>query len=465
MKPSKVYIKIFISFVIVLIITEIAIFGFVVLFAGRQYRDYYEKYTETRFMMAKEMIEFHAQKTTLTTNQDIKSFGDYVYHLGLAFKTKIWITSEDGRVILKSFEKEIPHKFIRRHLDELKDKKEFGSYFKYRDHFVIYRNSSIDLGDNKNTTFHMLFGNRPELRHKAGFAIGLFSIGLIVALLTFPISRLISKPIKTLIKSTKRLEQGDLSHRTSVKSKDEIGELASAFNIMAEKLENMVQGGKELTAQVSHELRSPLARIQIAVEILKDRLKKTGEEDLSNHLKGIQVDVDELDGLIGRILELSKLDLQQEVPYSEVFSPVRQIEDVVDKFESTLENKKIECQRDFLSKAKIIGNREAFSTAITNLVDNAVKFTPVNGVISLKSEERDSRLVLCLANSCSHVSEMELSRIFEPFYRIDPFSDNGGGLGLAIAKKIIEKHQGTIKAKNSQGGLEFIVELPVVKLE
>jgi len=415
--------------------------------------------------MAKEMIEFHVKKTPLTNTQAINLFEDYVRHLGHAFKTRIWITVEDNRILTKSFDDEVSQKITRYHLEKSEQKKDSYDFLRHREHSTLYRRSSIDLGNNTKGTFHMLFGDRPIFRHKEGFAIGLFGIGVIVALLTFPISRLISKPIKSLIESTKKLEQGDLSHRTSVKSRDEIGELASAFNVMAEKLEKMVKGGKELTAQVSHELRSPLARIQIAVEILKDHIKEEGNKDLSDYLKEIQVDVDELDKLIGRILELSKLDLQQEVPYSEVFSPVRQLEDVVSRFESTLKSKKIECHRDFSSKAKIIGNRETFNTVLNNLVDNSVKYTPVNGKISLKSKERDNRLLLYLDNSCLHVSEMELSKIFEPFYRVDPISDNGGGLGLAIAKKIIEKHRGTIRASNSEAGIEFVVDLPIVNLD
>ena len=466
MRPSKVYIKIFISFLIVLIITEIAIFGFFILFAGRKYRDYFDESNAAKFKMAMEMVEYHSPKNENVSELEQAEFQEYIHHIGLAFKTIIWITGQDGEVLYKSFERRIPEERVKKFLDR-RDKyhEENGRLFSNRDHFVRYRSAKITLPNHNHAEFHMLFGDKPPFRHGDGFALGLFGIGVIVALLTFPISRLISKPIKSLIQSATRLSQGDLSHRSSVKSQDEIGELAKAFNTMAEKIESMVKGGKELTAQVSHELRSPLARIQIAVEILKDRLSDSDDEDLGAHLKEIQVDVEELDLLIGRILELSKLDLQQETTYTEVFSPGKLMDEFLSKFDSTIEGKKIQHVWQIESDAKIIGNREAFKTAICNLLDNAVRYTPVSGKMRVIVKDDEASLKLSFINSCDQLSDVELDKLFEPFFRLDPANSNGSGLGLAITKKVIEKHKGKITAKNSKAGLEFELDLPTVKVD
>jgi two-component system sensor histidine kinase CpxA len=287
---------------------------------------------------------------------------------------------------------------------------------------------------------------------------------MIVALMTFPIARRISNPIKNLTESTKKLEQGNLSHRSSVNRKDEIGELAKAFNKMAGKLERMVKSGKEMTAQVSHELRSPLARIQIAVEIVKDNLTNRNGET-AGQLKNIQTDVDELDRIIGRILELSKLDLQHDVPYTEVFSPARLLSESLSRYEASFNKKKIKLDQRIESEAKIIGNKQAFLIAFNNLLDNAFKYTPTHGKVLFASSDKKDLIEILLANSGATLSDPDLRKIFNPFFRIADNGENGAGLGLSITRKIIEKHFGKISASNTDSGLEFRIQVPIVRID
>lgn len=463
MRPSKLYYKIFLSFLGILIITEIAIFGLFVFYAGRQFRQDYERYNQSRFQMAKEMLEFQVSKTPIIEIEDNPLLIEYVNKLGHTFKTRIWITSSNNEVLYKSFPGKIPSNLVERYKKQKVGRNYERRLFRKDNSFVLYRNSPIQLVNEK-VTFHMVFHNHPPFEHKGRFALGLIAIGLFIAVLIFPVSRLISKPIKILTNSTKRLESGDLGHRTKVKTKDEIGELASAFNRMAEKIEGMVKTGKELTAQVSHELRSPLARIQIAVELLKDRLHSTTDTETVTHLKEIQEDVEELDRLIGRILELSKLDLQESESYSEVFSPIQLLQETFGKYDSSLTSKKVSTKFDLKDNGRIIGNRASFSTALCNLVDNAYKYTPVNGKIEVQSVIKNENIVLSISNSCLSVKESELENLFKPFYRIDLVDQNGGGLGLAITRKIIEKHKGQISVKNTEMGLEFTLSLPMVSV-
>jgi signal transduction histidine kinase len=466
-RPGKVYIRIFISFVILLVITEIAIFGFFILFAGRQYREHYERYNATRFSMAQKMVEYQLEKSPPDSDANKVIFNRYLNHMSVALKTTLWLTDDSGKVIAQSFEGEFPSKKIKRYMEyESEPEERFSNpFFENYRRIHPYRTVTIEIPDKRQSTFHMIFDDRPDFKYKAEFAIGLVGIGVIIALMTIPVARMMTRPIKTLIASTKRLEKGDLTHRTPDKRKDEMGELAVSFNKMAEKLERMVNSGKELTAQVSHELRSPLARIQIAVEILKDRLIKSGEEDVNQHLKEIQIDVQELDRLIGRILELSKLDLKEDVPYTEVFSPIILLKNALERYQGTLKTKKINLQLDLSAGAKIMGNRESFNTVIHNLLDNASRYSPVNGFIKVDSHLNNGNLELGFVNSCGHIENSELARIFEPFYRLDHQEESGGGLGLAISKRIIEKHKGTIKADSSEKGLALIIRVPTVQMD
>ena len=209
-----------------------AIFGFFVLFAGRKYRDHLNEYNQVRFEMAKQLTEYQLEKSPFDADDISPSFQAFIEHLDLAFKSKIWLTDSEGNVIIHSFKGSFPDDLIE---DLLTNRITEEAIIKHR-HYQAYRKGPINLGDGRQGSIHLLFDRHPPFAYGSGFGIGLFLIGLIVALLTFPLARKISKPIKILTESAKRLEQGDLGHRTTASSRDEIGELASAFNRMAEKL-------------------------------------------------------------------------------------------------------------------------------------------------------------------------------------------------------------------------------------
>ncbi len=461
MKPGKLYIKFFIVFLLFLMVMEIAIFGFFVLFAGREYRHYFEKHNDAKFKMAQELLGKNLKMTSHIPLRENLALDESVQHLGDVFNAKIWLTHEDNSLIFKSFEGRIPYDTIEKFNKRKTQSEEFDFQFASRHHLQFYMTEPLVASSNNNVILHMLFWEKPSTMHQAGFAIGLVSIGLIVALLAFPVSRHISKPIKNLTVSTQRIEKGDLSHRTTIKSRDEIGDLGKAFNRMAEKVENMIKSGKELTAQVSHELRSPLARIQIAVELLKDRLASGDDKESVEHIYEIQEEIDELDHLIGRILELSKLDLRESISYDEQFSPGFLLNQLFQKFDSLIKNKNISLSFDLLSADNMSGNLESFTMAMSNLVDNACKYSPAGGAIKVWSKKEKNTLHVSISNHCSQISKEDMDRIFEPFFRVDPTEKSGGGLGLAITKKIIEKHGGTIKAISTGQGLEMSILLPL----
>jgi two-component system sensor histidine kinase CpxA len=297
--------------------------------------------------------------------------------------------------------------------------------------------------------------------HRYQFSLGLLIIGIVVALLIIPVSKFITDRVKGLKNSALRIADGELSHRVTVKARDEIGELGIAFNQMAERLERMIVGGKELTANISHELRTPLTRIRIAQEMLAERLEKGDFSRCKGRLNQIREDIEELDALIGSILELSKLDVHEMQLKHEQFCPADLLDELLEKLAPVISHKNLSVQKSLPESPEINGDRAALNMALSNILDNAAKFSPENGAIRIDMSPNGDFFNICVTNTYETLPEKDLIKIFEPFYRSKKSSATGTGLGLAIAAKIVQKHGGRIKASNARDGLEICVGLPV----
>jgi two-component system sensor histidine kinase CpxA len=461
MKPGKLYLKIFLSFLAILFITEIAIFGLFVMIPGKDFRAQLEHYTKGKVLLVKEIVEDKirsAPTTELSKNEPLREF---VSDFGEILGAKVWLQNSDGTLSVKSFKGEVPAM-----VEQFKKKRsrDYGSFELYRrrhSHFYAVIPTAFPKGERG--SIHILFGNQGFPHPEGGFALGLAMIGLIVALLVLPVSRLITDRVKQLKQSALRIAEGDLSHRAAVKGKDEIGELAQAFNHMTDKLERMITSSKELTANVSHELRTPLTRIGIAEELLREKLEKENLKEYERHLDDIREDISELDRLTGRILELSRLDIQESPLKFERLNPSDLINDLLERLKPVMEHKDLRVQTDLSSDSPLMGDREALRLALSNTLDNAAKFTPQKGDIIVKMYSKQGFLEISVTNSFEKLAEEDLTRIFDPFHRTGRSKATGSGLGLTITKKIIERHGGKIEAFNSPEGLEIRIRLPAEK--
>ena len=458
MKPGKLYIKIFLSFLAVLFITEIVIFALFLVFSGRHFASRLEQYTKAKVLIVKEVVEDKirsAPTTDLSKNEQLREF---ILDFGQILGAKVWLQNIDGTLPAKSFRGGIPEL-----VEELKKRrsKDYGSFKLYnRRHFDFYAVIPIVFPEGKKGSIHILFGRQGPPRPERGFALGLAIIGLIIALLIIPISRFITERVKQLRESALHIAEGDLSHRVTVKGKDEIGDLGRAFNQMADKLERMIISSKELTANVSHELRTPLTRIRIAEELLREKLEQGNFKEYQRHLDDILEDIRELDSLIGRILELSKMDIHESPLKFEILNPSDLINDLLERLKPLIERKDLHIKTDLSFHPPFMGDREALRTAFLNIFDNATKFTPEKGDVIVKMHSEQDFLVISVINSFEKLAEEDLSRIFDPFHRVERSQESGSGLGLAITNKIIERHGGDIEAFNSPEGLAIRMRLP-----
>ncbi len=298
-----------------------------------------------------------------------------------------------------------------------------------------------------------------------------FSISLIllVTLLCFGLAYHIASPIHSIQATARRVAQGDLKARVppSVSRRfDELAPLAKDFDSMVNRLDSLIQNQKNLLNSVSHELRSPLARINISLALLRNRCPP----DSDDLFQRLDRDVVRIDLLMGQLLALSRLEARVSSAEREDVDFAQLVEEVAADatFEAQALGKSVSLQT---TGSIILRNADphALRSACENIIRNAVRFTPpgsdVQIVLEVDRSAPERQAFLSIRDHGPGVPEGSLQAIFQPFYRIngDGEKTGGNGLGLAIASEAIRMHRGTIRAENLRPtGLEIIIQLPVV---
>lgn len=286
---------------------------------------------------------------------------------------------------------------------------------------------------------------------------------LVSAAISYLLAQTISRPIRRFRESANAIAGGDLGTRVAQQvgpRRDEIGLLARDFDRMADELQRAWLQQAELTRNVSHELRSPLARLRVALELAR---RKTG--DLAE-LDKIDVETQRLDELIGRILEYSRLDADSQerrvnIDLGELVSSV--VDDV--RFEFVEAGSDIEIEFSADVSCTISGYPGALRSCFENVLRNAVQHGRSSGNVRVQLRIDGSRAVVAVEDQGGGVPDRELEKIFDPFYRATTTQKAGrqsGGLGLAIASRAATLNDGTIRASNSENGLRVEVSLPLV---
>ena len=293
------------------------------------------------------------------------------------------------------------------------------------------------------------------------WGVALLVSGLICSLLT----RYLTAPILRLREMSQKLAAGDLSVRTGsglAQRRDEIGGLVRDFNAMAARIEELVSRQRQLISDVSHELRSPLARLNVALDLGRQR---KGDDPAFDHM---QEDIRLLEEMIQRLLTIAKLDISApQVPMTDV-DLADLLSQIVRKaeFESQDANGGISLTSD--GPCTVRGSAELLHSAIENVVRNAIRYTEKGTAVEVRLEHESSAsgatVRLAIRDYGPGVPESELVNIFQPFYRVTGARDRqsgGAGLGLAIADRVIRIHQGTIRAVNAHPhGLRIEIQLP-----
>ena len=454
MKFKSLYTKLLLSFLCILFITIILSLLLFIGTAGRSFRNTLDNQSFGKLKIFQAMIQEKIEQMPgipLNENKEVKNL---LHSFSDLFNLKIWVTSWDDTLLLKTFSTpgDIPVEKKKKY-SVMRDG--INLYYLSRRHISYYATLPLKTGNTISTLHIYLFAEHSD-KPEALFHLGLLSIGIIIAVLIVPLTKIITNRIKQLNQSALEFADGNLDQRIAIKGHDEIAELGNSFNFMADKLEKMIRGNKELTANISHELRSPLTRIRVSNEMLQDRLEPDGDGDIRRYVKNIDQEIQILDTLIQKILMISKLDLQESALSIEPLDFHLMIKDLEKKFALSLEQKKLTLVKNTTGSLILNMDKTRIATILSNLMDNAVKYTDETGAIEIRAlKPTENSLIFSITNTCRSLDPLELEKIFEPFFRIASSQNPGSGLGLAIVKKLVNQCKGRITAKNSKTGLTF----------
>jgi two-component system sensor histidine kinase CpxA len=305
-------------------------------------------------------------------------------------------------------------------------------------------------------TLHSGYSSRALIR----LALHDFTLFMIAGgIFCFVVSSYLTKPLNRIARAAADIADGRLDTRVDPALKnrrDEIAKLARNFDAMADRIEALVTGQRRLLGDVSHELRSPLARLNVALGLAK----QGPPEETAENLERIAVETRRLDTLIGQLLTLTRIDTGADRGQPTRFDLTNLVQEVANDadFEARARNRRVILKQ--ADPCTVAGYEELLRSAIENVVRNAIRHTAESTAVEI-SLQCCPRIVLTVRDHGPGVPETLLPEIFQPFRRINPDNHDGAGLGLAIAHRAVTLHNGAIEAHNAPGGgLIVRMELP-----
>jgi signal transduction histidine kinase len=294
--------------------------------------------------------------------------------------------------------------------------------------------------------------------------------GAVAAVVALVIARWLARgmtqPLRDMAEAARRMETGDYSRRVVTDSRDEVGRLAEAFNRMSAELGGLEMLRRELVANVSHELKTPISALRAHLENLLDGVEEPNPETLQVML----VQSERLGRLVDELLDLSKLE-SGDVPLErEPVEVAPLVAQVLSEIQVARPEAAVSVSDELpVDLPAVYADRERVHQVLFNLLDNAVRLTPSGGRVTVTASRHDGSVEVAVADTGPGISAEDLPRVFERFFRVDASrsrDDGGTGIGLAIARSVVEAHGGRIWAESEPGkGSTFTFELPVARAE
>jgi two-component system, OmpR family, sensor histidine kinase CpxA len=292
-----------------------------------------------------------------------------------------------------------------------------------------------------------------------GVVLSIIAAGVISYLLAL----YLTSPVKTLKAVVQSFAEGNLDARVTPQlgsRRDELADLGREFDHMAEQIAALISSQKRLLADISHELRSPLARLTVALELARKNTTGKGVGALDR----IEMETERVNKLVGQLLALTRLESGAERVPPETVALEDLVQLVIDdaNYEAKPLNKEVKAVQ--LDPCRVRGSEELLRSGIENVVRNAIRYTAEGSAIEVSLTARLDTALLSVRDYGPGVPEGELAHIFEPFYRVSEArerSSGGVGLGLSIAERTVKLHGGAIRAANAHAGLLIVIELPL----
>ena len=405
MRISRLYLKYFVVVMSLIVASQIIIgMMFSIIMATRAHKPHDDRFFETGYLLRGRLREI--VETDRNPNPPIREISA---GLELPYKVRIWITGPGGSIIERNTDAELfafPEMRIVR--------KGVGIVFVPGDRpcWLIRIGCPTAAGE---YTIFMQTTKPPMFRSDPAIFIGLGIVTVIVAVILFPLIRRITIPLKELTYSAHAISRGDFDIRVDENTGDELGELAKAFNMMSEKLLVMIRGTRELTANVSHQIRSPLARLETT---LIDESNET-------------------------------IDLAAEGKAA------------AERYADMIFKRRIGFVERIRSPAAVTASSASIQDLFDILFDNAIKYCTGERRIRLSIRTEGSRAVIEMHNTSAGFSSEALADIFRPFVRNESERIPGYGIGLAIDAHIVRDARGSILARNTENGIIFVIDFPL----
>lgn len=386
----------------------------------------------------------------------------------------IWIANDSGVIVYSSPKVHMLDERIRKNLDfdkgsyKLPDEKQYKKVFsgidpviEKGDFFGLYKDTGWswlivqkpfkiqDLSNVEQVIAGIYLSEPITQINKARstvfnfFLIAIIVSGFISIILVYIFSRRLTRPIKQISNAAKVIAGGEFGRRLDINTRDEVGELAIAFNQMVTSLQNLEEMRRGFIANVSHELRTPMTSISGFIEGILDGTITF--EKQKHYLEIVKEEVTRLNRLVNELLDLAKMEAGEIHIVVKSFNINELIRRCIIKLENLIMQKNLEIVANFEEESVYVnGDIDAIERVLLNLIHNAIKFTPQDGIICLGTSKNNGKVLVSVADNGIGIKKEELDTIWERFYKSDKSRSRdklGTGLGLAIAKNLINEHE------------------------
>lgn len=414
---------------------------------------------------------------------DLSDFDDYLENLDERRNVKILVVDESDKVLFRNhiLDVDIEQKnklskrwseFFHSNIDELNDNKKHYEVFRNRDDAL----RRVVLMSKLNDNYYLILSrslrsiqDNVRISNKLIIIIGL-TVFIIGTILVFFLARRMSSSVIQINSAARSIANLDFTQKVKVKEKGEIGELADSINIISDKLNESINSLKEsvvsreqLIRDMSHELKTPIAAVKGYAEGLKYGIAGD-KQKAEKYCDVIVSQCDEMDSLVKSMLNLSKMNSMNDDVEKNTFL-ISELNDFIGaSFEIKLLNKNLKLVTNDFKDKQISANLLLLQQAVSNYVDNAIRYSPKGGTIEINYLWEDNGIKITVFNTGDRIDEAELEHLWDAFYKVDKSRTQNGtenyGVGLAIVKKIANIHKGNVWVENRDNGVLFGIFIP-----